>query len=165
MKGNNMDIEAGFTVVRLPAKSAGNTLIIETRPVAVLDDYPGGIDAARRNARKLAGDWAQGVEERYPLDDVFVIETGSDQPLPADRDRPSDTQQRRRMKAGFYVVRRTVPGSGTRLIIESVPFRIRPDIDGDDARERARMMADNWCDFIKGQYPRHQVFVIEREPV
>jgi len=160
----------GFAVVRLPARAVSNTLIIETRAVPVLADHPGGIVAARQHARRLAGDWAQGVAVARPEDDVFVVETGATfdpdadtvPTMPTDRDRPASTC-RHPMAPGFYVVRQAVPGAGTRMIVESVPFAIRPDIDGDDARLRARMSAENWRDYIQGQHPRDLVFVIERE--
>lgn len=53
------------------------------------------------------------------------------------------------MHPGFYVVRLPKNGTGSRLIVESVPFK---DKQG----------AENWCDFIQDQYPKDDVFVIER---
>lgn len=51
------------------------------------------------------------------------------------------------MTPGYYVARLPKNGTGSRLIIESVRFRDRSN-------------ADNWCDFIKEQKPKDDVFVI-----
>lgn len=55
------------------------------------------------------------------------------------------------MTPGFYVVRvppRRSPGSRVSLIIESRPFADR------DA-------ADRWASFVKSEYPKHDVSVME----
>ena len=62
---------------------------------------------------------------------------------------------------GFYVVRMPHRGMGTRLMIESRCFpteKISPDIP----RDWIKRQADNWCDFVKSQHPKDDVFVIER---
>jgi hypothetical protein len=66
------------------------------------------------------------------------------------------------MIPAFYVVRQTGRSLTQRLIVESVPFEIRADLFGDDARERARAEADRWMDFVQGQHPKDEVFVIEK---
>lgn len=53
------------------------------------------------------------------------------------------------MNHGFYVVRMPKNGTGSRLIVESVPFK---DKQG----------AENWRDFIQSQHPKDNVFVIEK---
>lgn len=54
------------------------------------------------------------------------------------------------MTPGFYVVRRPTRRmtKRTSLIVESRPFTIDSD-------------AANWCDWIKGQHPKDEVFVIQ----
>lgn len=78
--------------------------------------------------------------------------------------------ERRLMEPGFYVVRMTARGIGSRLIIESRPFRIISDEEWNrispghttTAREYARDNAEGWCEFIQSQHPKDDVFVIER---
>lgn len=55
------------------------------------------------------------------------------------------------MTPGLYVVRIPARGNGQRLIMESV-------------RLFSEESANGWCEFIKGQYPKDDVFVIERKP-
>lgn len=54
------------------------------------------------------------------------------------------------MSPGYYVTRLPKNGTGSRLVIESVRFL-------------ARSAADNWCDFVKDQHPKDDVFVITIE--
>lgn len=65
------------------------------------------------------------------------------------------------VEEGFLVLRQTARGGNT-LIVSSKLFKPRPDIDGDDARKRARASADGWADFIRSEHPRDDVFVVER---
>lgn len=69
------------------------------------------------------------------------------------------------MEPGFYVVRMAARGAGSRLIVESICFKVVPAFDAGEEtpREWARRHADNWRDFIAGQHPNDDVFVIERE--
>ena len=53
------------------------------------------------------------------------------------------------MNPGFYVGRMPERGIGSRLIIESICFQRKDD-------------AESWCDFIKSQHPKDDVFLIER---
>lgn len=69
------------------------------------------------------------------------------------------------MTPGFYVVRMPKNGRGSRLIVESRPFRIPANWNNpvETARDFARRSADNWRDFIQSQHPKDDVFVIEKE--
>jgi len=49
-------------------------------------------------------------------------------------------------------------GTGSRLIVESRPFRIMPGID----REWTLAQAESWRDYIQTEHPLDDVFVIER---
>ena len=78
--------------------------------------------------------------------------------------------ERRIMEPGFYVVRMPKNGAGSRLIVESRPFRIIPDEEWADlggappnARQYARSNAERWRDFVQSEHPKDDVFVIERE--
>lgn len=66
---------------------------------------------------------------------------------------------KRQMEPGFYVVRMPENGVGSRLIVESRPFLLTKN--GPD-REYAMHQAENWRDFIQGQHPKDDVFIIER---
>lgn len=62
------------------------------------------------------------------------------------------------MVPGFYVVRMSYKGTGSRLIVESRPF-----VPGKKANWFwARQQAENWCDYIQKQYPKDDVFVMKR---
>jgi len=65
---------------------------------------------------------------------------------------------KRDMEPGFYVVRMPSKGTGSRLIVESRPFRIMPGID----REWTLAQAESWRDYIQTEHPLDDVFVIER---
>lgn len=79
--------------------------------------------------------------------------------------------ERRIMEPGFYVVRMPKNGAGSRLIVESRPFRIIPDdewkealgSDRPSARSYARSNAERWREFVQSEHPKDDVFVIERE--
>jgi len=62
------------------------------------------------------------------------------------------------MEPGLYVVRMPARGMGSRLIVESRPFRFLPDID----KAWTLTQAENWRDFIQSQHPQDDVFVVER---
>jgi hypothetical protein len=62
------------------------------------------------------------------------------------------------MEPGFYVVRMPKNGAGSRLMIESRPFRIIPEF----GRDVALRQAENWKDVIQSQRPDDDVFIIER---
>ncbi len=63
------------------------------------------------------------------------------------------------MEPGFYVVRMPARGMGSRLIIESRPFRQFPDVREGYARE----CAEQWKLTIQHFHPKDDVFVIERQ--
>ena len=63
------------------------------------------------------------------------------------------------MEPGFYVVRMPARASGSRLMVESRPFRVI----GGVSKEWARQQADNWANFVQSENPKDDVFVIERE--
>lgn len=63
---------------------------------------------------------------------------------------------------GFYVGRIPARGSGSKITIESRPFRIADSLpSGLDPREYARERADEWCGFIQDKNPKDSVFVFE----
>lgn len=68
------------------------------------------------------------------------------------------------MIPGLYVVRVPAKGPGTRLIVESVCFQLKPVKGLDEAQslEWVKDKANDWCEFIQGQHPADDVFVIER---
>jgi hypothetical protein len=68
------------------------------------------------------------------------------------------------MEPGFYVVRVPAKGPGTRLIVESVCFPIRPvkGLNEAESLEWVKNQANGWCEFIQGRHPKDDVFVIER---
>ena len=167
-------MEPGHYVVRLSARSVRDRLAVETRPFAldpqVLAEFmpdaaPGELLLeARRRMRREAEIWALGLRATNARDDIFVFEVG------AAADAPPITSSgllkaggRRTLSPGFYAVRIPARGTGTRLTVESVPFAIRDDVHGVEARERALVSATNWAEFMGEQHPGDAVFVIERE--
>lgn len=69
------------------------------------------------------------------------------------------------MEPGFYVVRLPHRGIGSRLVIESRPFRIveSGDVSPEYAREYAQRQADIWREVVQSEHPKDEVFVIERK--
>lgn len=70
------------------------------------------------------------------------------------------------MEPGFYVVRLPHRGMGSRLVIESRPFRIvegMADITPEYAREYAERQADLFREVVQTEHPKDEVFVIERK--
>ncbi|USN14179.1 hypothetical protein KABACHOK_03430 [Brevundimonas phage vB_BpoS-Kabachok] len=66
------------------------------------------------------------------------------------------------MHPGFYVVRMPKNGAGSRLIVESRPFRKIAWIEAEEPGY-ARRQAESWRDFVQDEHPKDDVFVIERE--
>lgn len=66
------------------------------------------------------------------------------------------------MAPGYYVVRMPHRGMGSRLSVESVCFRIRPEIEAESPGWCLRQ-ADSWRDFVQSQHPKDDVFVIEKK--
>jgi hypothetical protein len=64
------------------------------------------------------------------------------------------------MDSGFYVVRMPKRGIGSRLMIESICFKKHPK-DPTISDAWVRQQADSWCDFVQGQHPKDDVFVME----
>ena len=64
-------------------------------------------------------------------------------------------------KPGVYVARIPRRSVTNKMIIESICFSLpenRPDI----TRDWVRLQAESWCDFVKSQHPKDDVFLIER---
>ncbi len=64
------------------------------------------------------------------------------------------------MHPGYYVVRMPERGRGSRLIVESRPFRV---LEGKipDADEYAKRNAQLWASGVQEEHPKDHVFVIK----
>lgn len=70
---------------------------------------------------------------------------------------------------GYYVVRLPDPRSGSKLTIETRCFRVvLPEPDPELSPTRVRFSsywnAVNWRDELRRQYPKDEVFIIEKLP-
>lgn len=64
-------MQAGFYVVRMPARGMGSRLVVESRCFQINPEIE---KEAPGWCRQRADDWCDFVQSEHPKDDVFVIE-------------------------------------------------------------------------------------------